>query len=83
MDSDRSPYIHENFTNDELNALKRKLVEDYEAWYDSTPARIRRFLYRVRYYIENWDDEGKARVARLFRFGKVKTAQTVGDFPDI
>jgi len=85
VDSDRSPYMHENFSNDELNAVKRKLVEDYEAWYDSTPAKLRRFMYRIRYYIENWDDEGKARLARAFKFGKVKQS-TVGaptDFPEI
>lgn len=82
VDSDRSPYIHENFGNDELNRIKRKLVEDYEAFYDSTPAKARRFLYRLRYYAENWDDEGKARVARLFRFGKVPASQPVS-FPEI
>jgi radical SAM superfamily enzyme YgiQ (UPF0313 family) len=83
VDSDRSPYMHENFTNDELNAVKRKLVEDYEAWYESRPARIRRYVARIRYYYENWEDEGKARLARAFSFGKVKTpAQTVS-FPEI
>jgi len=83
VDSDRSPYIHENFSNDELNQIKRKLVEEYEAWYDSAPARWRRFVARMRYYLEN-RDEGKARVARLFRFGKVKSpAAVVGDFPEI
>jgi anaerobic magnesium-protoporphyrin IX monomethyl ester cyclase len=84
VDSDRSPYIHENFDNDELNRIKRNLVEEYETWYESFPARARRYVYRIRYYIENWDDEGKARVARLFSFGKVKSATTVSaDFPEI
>jgi len=71
VDSDRSPYIHENFDNDTLNRVKRNLVEDYETWYDSRTARARRFLARMRYYWEN-KDEGKARLARAFRFGKVK-----------
>lgn len=83
VDSDRSPYMHENFSNDELNAIKRRVVEDYEAWYDSTPAKFRRYLYRIRYYIENWEDEGKARLLRAFRIGKVKSPQQVGDFPEI
>jgi radical SAM superfamily enzyme YgiQ (UPF0313 family) len=82
VDSDRSPYIHENFSNDELNAIKRRLVEDYEGWYESFPARATRWLYRVRYYIENWDDEGKARVLRALRIGKVNTP-TTADFPEI
>jgi radical SAM superfamily enzyme YgiQ (UPF0313 family) len=84
VDSDRSPYIHENFSNDELNAAKRKLVEDYEAWYDSRPAKLRRFLSRIRYYLENWDDEGKARVARALRLGKVQApTASPTDFPEI
>lgn len=78
VDSDRSPYIHENFDTDQLNRIKRDLVEEYEAWYESTPAKIRRFLYRVRYYIEN-PDEGKARVARAFSFGKVKAPAPLSD----
>lgn len=82
VDSDRSPYMHENFSNDELNAIKRRLVEEYEAWYEAAPARYRRFLYRVRYYFENWNDEGKARLARAFRFGKVKESVSA-DFPEI
>lgn len=83
VDSDRSPYMHENFSNDELNAIKRKMVEEYEEWYESFPARVRRYLYRIRYYIENWEDEGKARVARAFRIGKPKGAAVTADFPEI
>lgn len=82
VDSDRSPYIHENFTNDELNEVKRKLVEDYEAWYDSAPARWRRFMSRMRYYMEN-RDEGKARLARALSFGRVKAPAPMGDGPEI
>ena len=78
VDSDRSPYIHENFSNDELNRIKRQLVEDYEAWYESRGARRRRFLSRMRYYWEN-KDEGKARLARAFSFGRIKAPQTIGD----
>ncbi len=78
VDSDRSPYIHENFSNDELNRIKRTLVEEYEAWYDSRPARYRRFLSRLRYYWEN-KDEGKARLARAFSFGRVRAPARVGD----
>jgi hypothetical protein len=78
VDSDRSPYIHEHFSNDELNRVKRNLVEHYEAWYESRPARMRRFLSRVRYYWEN-KDEGKARLARAFSFGKVAAPAPVSD----
>jgi len=78
VDSDRSPYMHENFDNDELNRIKRDLVEEYEAWYESTPAKVRRFLYRIRYYVEN-PDEGKARLARAFSFGKVKAPVPISD----
>ncbi len=78
VDSDRSPYIHENFDTDQLNRIKRDLVEDYEAWYESTPAKMRRFMYRIRYYIEN-PDEGKARLARAFSFGKVKAPAPISD----
>jgi anaerobic magnesium-protoporphyrin IX monomethyl ester cyclase len=78
VDSDRSPYIHEHFSNDELNRIKRRLVEDYEAWYESRPARTRRFLARLRYYWEN-KDEGKARLARAFSFGRVKAPAPISD----
>jgi radical SAM superfamily enzyme YgiQ (UPF0313 family) len=78
VDSDRSPYMHENFSNDDLNRIKRNLVEEYEAWYESRPARMRRFLARVRYYWEN-KDEGKARLARAFSFGRVKAAAPISD----
>jgi radical SAM superfamily enzyme YgiQ (UPF0313 family) len=78
VDSDRSPYIHENFSNDDLNRIKRNLVEEYEAWYESRPARMRRFLARVRYYWEN-KDEGKARLARAFSFGRVQAPAPVSD----
>lgn len=78
VDSDRSPYIHEHFDNDTLNRIKRNLVEEYEAWYETRPARTRRFLARVRYYWEN-KDEGKARLARAFSFGRVKAPAPIGD----
>ena len=82
VDSDRSPYIHENFDNDQLNMIKRKLVEEYEAWYESTPARWKRFLSRVRYYMEN-RDEGKARLARALSFGRIKAPAPLGPGPEI
>jgi len=82
VDSDRSPYVHENFSNDELNAIKRRLVEEYEAWYESAPARLRRFLARVRYYLEN-PDEGKLRLARAVTFGRVQAPARITDGPDI
>ncbi len=82
VDSDRSPYIHENFDNDALNRIKRSLVEDYEAWYEAGPARRRRFLSRIQYYIEN-PDEGKARLARALSFGKIKAPAAMGPGPEI
>jgi len=78
VDSDRSPYIHEHFDNDQLNRIKRNLVEEYEAWYETRPARTRRFLARVRYYWEN-KDEGKARLARAFSFGRIKAPAPIAD----
>ncbi len=65
VDSDRSPYIHENFSNDELNHIRRRMVADYERWYGAAPQRLRRFLARVRFYLEN-PVLGRKRLQRAF-----------------
>lgn len=77
VDSERSPYIHEHFTNDELNRIRRRMVADYERWYNRAPQRARRWLYRLRYYLEN-PEEGKARLARALGRNGNGAAQPVG-----
>lgn len=75
VDSERSPYMHENFSNDELNRVRRKMVSDYERWYNKPAQRAKRWASRFQYYIEN-PDEGKLRVKRLF--GAKKAEAPVG-----
>lgn len=76
VDSERSPYIHEHFANDELNRIRRKMVSDYERWYNNPTQRARRWMTRFQYYIEN-PDEGKERLKRAVGLAK-KPQQTVG-----
>jgi anaerobic magnesium-protoporphyrin IX monomethyl ester cyclase len=69
VDSERSPYIHENFDNDSLNRIRRQMVSDYERWYNSAPQRAKRWASRFQYYIEN-PDEGSARLKRALGLAK-------------
>lgn len=66
VDSDRTPYMHEHFTNEELNMIRRRMIRDYERWYYAPRQRIDRWAQRVRYYSEN-PDEGWDRVKRALR----------------
>ncbi len=53
VSSNRSAYMHENFTQIELEELRKQMVRNYERWYYSYPARARRVLERAIYYAEN------------------------------
>jgi hypothetical protein len=77
VDSERSPYVHENFDNDELNRIRRKMVSDYERWYNQPSQRARRWLSRLQYYFEN-PEEGKDRVKRAVGLAKKKQTAGVG-----
>ncbi len=77
VDSERSPYVHENFDNDELNRIRRKMVSDYERWYNKPSQRAKRWISRLQYYFEN-PEEGKHRVKRALGLAKKKQAVGVG-----
>ena len=77
VDSERSPYIHEHFDNDELNRIRRKMVSDYERWYNKPTQRAKRWMSRFQYYIEN-PEEGKHRVKRAVGLAKKQEAVGVG-----
>ncbi len=53
VDSEGTPYRHENFTVKELNEIKRRLRSDHEAWYNRPAQRFKRKLWRLRFYLEN------------------------------
>lgn len=53
VSSNRSAYKHENFTQIELEELRKQMVRNYERWYYSYPARARRVWERGLYYLEN------------------------------
>ena len=53
VSSNRSSYKHENFTQIELEELRKQMVRNYERWYYSWPARGRRVWERALYYLEN------------------------------
>ena len=65
VSSNRSAYMHEHFSQVELEELRKTMVRNYEKWYYSYPARMRRVLERTAYYLEN-PDFAKKRVGRLF-----------------
>ncbi len=51
--SGSTPYRHENFTIQELNEIDKKIVEEYEAWYFRPAQRLKRKLWRLRFFLEN------------------------------
>lgn len=53
VSSNRSAYVHENFSQVELEELRKTMVRTYERWYYSSPARARRVMERTMYYLEN------------------------------
>jgi anaerobic magnesium-protoporphyrin IX monomethyl ester cyclase len=48
-----TPYIHENFSIEELNELDRKLISEYEEWYDKPMQRFNRWVARMKFYLGN------------------------------
>ena len=65
VSSNRSAYKHENFTQIELEELRKQMVRNYERWYYSYPARGRRIFERSLYYLEN-PEYFKKRIGRAF-----------------
>ena len=53
VSSNRSGYVHENFTQTQLEELRKNIVRSYERWYYSMPQRAKRFYERALYYVEN------------------------------
>jgi anaerobic magnesium-protoporphyrin IX monomethyl ester cyclase len=53
VSSNRSAYKHENFTQLELEELRKNMVRSYERWYYCYGQRSRRFMERMLYYMEN------------------------------
>ncbi len=63
VSSNRSGYRHENFTQVELEELRKNMVRSYERWYYAMPQRLRRFWERGLYYLEN-PAHGRKRIGR-------------------
>ncbi len=74
VSSNRSAYKHENFTQIELEELRKQMVRNYERWYYSYPARARRVWERGLYYLEN-PEFMKKRIGRAM--GLVKRDRSV------
>ena len=53
VSSNRSAYKHENFSQIELEELRKAMVRRYERWYYAMPQRVRRQYERIIYYAEN------------------------------
>ncbi|MBK9384060.1 MAG: B12-binding domain-containing radical SAM protein [Planctomycetes bacterium] len=63
VSSNRSAYAHDHFSQDELERIKRELIERYERWYHGPLPKLKRSFERLRYYLEN-PSEGRSRLAR-------------------
>lgn len=53
VSSNRSAYMHENFSQIELEEMRKNMVRNYERWYYAYPQRMKRVLERTMYYFEN------------------------------
>lgn len=53
VDSESTPYQHENFTVKELNEIRWGMQKDYEDWYMKPAQKFRRKLWRIRFLLEN------------------------------
>lgn len=53
VSSNRSAYVHENFSQIELEELRKNMVRNYERWYYGYPQRMKRLMERTMYYLEN------------------------------
>ena len=65
VSSNRSAYKHENFSQVELEELRKDMVRNYERWYYTMSARNRRIYERCLFYAEN-PTFLKKRIGRLF-----------------
>ena len=64
VSSNRSAYKHENFTQVQLEELRKDMVRRYERWYYAMPQRMRRVWDRGLYYLEN-PVLGRKRIGRM------------------
>lgn len=53
VDSEGTPYRHEHFSVEELNKIRHGLRADYEEWYALPAQRMKRKLWRLRFFLEN------------------------------
>jgi radical SAM superfamily enzyme YgiQ (UPF0313 family) len=53
VSSNRSAYVHENFSQIELEEMRKNMVRNYERWYYAYPQRMKRVMERTMYYLEN------------------------------
>ena len=53
VSSNRSAYMHENFSQLELEELRKAMVRNYERWYYGYSQRAKRLVERSGYYLEN------------------------------
>ncbi len=63
VSSNRSAFVHENFSQVELEELRKNMVRTYERWYYGYSQRAKRFFERSLYYMEN-PQFGKKRLGR-------------------
>ena len=65
VSSNRSAYVHEHFSQIELEEIRKNMVRNYERWYYAYPQRAKRFIERSLYYLEN-PMFAKKRIGRAF-----------------
>jgi radical SAM superfamily enzyme YgiQ (UPF0313 family) len=53
VSSNRSAYVHEHFSQIQLEEIRKNMVRNYEKWYYGYPQRARRLIERSMYYLEN------------------------------
>ncbi|TAJ17411.1 MAG: radical SAM protein [Planctomycetota bacterium] len=75
VSSNRSAYVHENFSQVELEELRKTMVRTYERWYYSGGARWKRTMERTLHYLEN-PTLLRKRLGRAF--GVVPQSRSVG-----
>lgn len=63
VSSNRSAYVHENFSQVDLEEMRKNMVRSYEKWYYAYGQRAKRFFERSMYYMEN-PTFGKKRLGR-------------------
>ena len=78
VSSNRSAYKHENFSQIELEELRKEMVRTYERWYYSMPARSKRIWERCLFYAEN-PTFLKKRIGRSFGLSQRDRSVLKGD----